>query len=296
MAAFLDHSFGRYGAGSVHWRVCAIRRVLLGLGLADVTHAEPVKLAVRRGKRTYGARAKQATPLNAALRDRIRAACPDDLRGLRDRAFLSLGDDTLCRASELSALRIEDLEVLPDGTGRIAERKEKQDPGGAGGVGYISARGMADVRAWLEAARLKRGPILRPIFFRRIGSEGWGRRAMSERVETLALNAGLEPALARRLTCQSLRIGAVHDLVIGGASILQIMRAGRWRDVQIVAYYARNVPINMWGQTDGDGLPLAASFHPWRARALRRGLGHGPQTHWFDRGDAGGSGRGEGPR
>jgi integrase len=268
VALYVEACFRRLGVRAVLSRLYAIRWVCRALDLPDPTYDEAVRLALRRGKRTCGVRPRQAPPLNAALRDRLRAACPSTLLGLRDRALLSLGYDTLCRASELRALRIEDLTGLPDGTARVLVRREKQDVGGAGGVAFLSVQGHADVRAWLEAAGLKAGPILRPTFGASVGAGAMKSRGFSYRIKHMAAAAGVEPALARRLSGHSMRIGAVHDLTIAGCSLLQIMRAGRWRHVDLVAGYAREAPVNVWRQSDGDGYPLAESLHGWRARKL----------------------------
>jgi integrase len=269
VAGYVDSLFPRLGVRTIISRVYAVRLVSRAMRLKDVTASEEVRLALRRGKRAYGTRPEQAAPINAALRDRLRQACPPTLRGLRDRAMISLGYDTLCRRSELEALRIEDIECFPDGTARVRVRREKQDPGGPGSYGYISAQGLRDVSEWLEAARLDSGFILRPVYGEKnAGKNGLRPCALRERIKKIALSAGVEPEAARQLSVQSLRIGAVQDLAMAGRSILEIMRAGRWRNAELVATYVRNAPVNVWRQSDGDGYPLAQSLHGWRARAI----------------------------
>lgn len=265
VAEYVTACFQSLGVRTVLSHLYAIRKVSRALGRPDPTYNEAVRLALRRGKRTHGTRPRQAPPLNAALRDRLRAACPPTMLGLRDRAVLALGYDTLCRRCELVALLIEDLTPAADGTAKVLVRREKQDHAGES-VAFISVQGLADVRAWLAAAELTTGPILRRVRGSVATTEPLRKRGLNNRIKAMALEAGVEPALARRLSSHSMRVGAVQDLAASGHSLLEIMRAGRWRHADQVAYYAREAPVNVWAQSDGDGYPVAAGVQAWRRR------------------------------
>jgi integrase/recombinase XerD len=265
VAEYVEVLFRSLSTRTVLIRLYAMRNVSRALGRPDPTLNEPVRLAFRRGKRTYGTRPRQSPPMNAGLRDRIRDACPPTISGLRDRALLGLGYDTLCRRSELVALRIEDISPMADGTAKVIVRQTKEELAGQG-VAFISARTLADVRAWLDAAGLTSGPILRQVKGSLVTSKPLHAAFFNDIVKAVALNAGVAPELARRLTSHSMRIGAVQDLAAAGCSLLQIMRAGRWRNAHQVANYARDAPVNVWAQTDGDGYPMAAAVQIWRRR------------------------------
>ncbi len=65
----------------------------------------------------------------------------DNLRGIRDRAFLLVAYDSLCRRSELVSLQVEDLivsESLPVKTLRLRLRRSKTDQEAAGRWLYLS--------------------------------------------------------------------------------------------------------------------------------------------------------------
>jgi site-specific recombinase XerD len=266
VAGWVDHRFAQgLRAHPVMGEVYAIRRVMRALGHADPTITREVKLAIRRGKRTYGIRRRQVPPINADLRDRMAAACPDTPAGLRDRAILALGYDTMCRRGELAALRIEDLTPQADGTAQILVRQEKQDPSRAGSVAYLSARAYAVVKAWLAASGHREGPVLRQV---RGGRNGLAPQALSERLHILGRRVGLDPEIANQLSVHSLRIGAVQDLTIAGHSLLQIMRAGRWRHVNSVIDYARATPVNVWAVDDGDAFAAIEGHLSQRRRVL----------------------------
>ncbi len=52
---------------------------------------------------------------------------------------------------------------------------------------------------------------------------------------------------ADRISGHSLRVGAAQQLTINGLGILQIMRAGGWRSMSVVARYVENVDLDVWG-------------------------------------------------
>jgi integrase/recombinase XerD len=202
--------------------------------------------------------------LNAPLRDRLLAACPEHLPGLRDRVLIGLGYDTLCRSSELVDLLVEDLVDLPDGTGQVLVRHSKADPFGRGEVAFISAPTMADVRAWLDGAGLGRGPILRRFFRGSVVGKRMNVFTVSKIVKAAAERAGVEPGLVAGLSSHSLRIGAAQDLAIAGRSMVEIMRAGRWKHLDAVALYVRDAPVNVWARSDGDTYPVTQGARVWR--------------------------------
>jgi integrase len=263
VAGFVEALFASYRLNTVLNRLYAVRMVSRTLGHVDPTATESVRLAVRRGKRVYGVRSRQAPGLAGEVLQRMLQACPDDLRGLRDRALLRVGHDSLCRGGQLLALCVEDIRLLPDGTARAAVRLDKQDYAGDG-LAYLSADAVRALEAWLKASGVASGPVFRGINGRFVLEGRLTRSALNKRLKEIGRVAGLDEALAARMCAHSLRVGAVQDLTLAGASVLQIMRAGRWRHVGQVAYYARNAPVNLWGQTEGDGYPLAAKVQRWR--------------------------------
>ena len=80
--------------------------------LSNPVEDEEVLLAMRRALRTKPRWPKQAYGLTKDLRDKLIAVCPRTLIGIRNRAIIAVGYDTLCRRSELVGLRVEDLSEL----------------------------------------------------------------------------------------------------------------------------------------------------------------------------------------
>ena len=79
--------------------LAGIRKVHRLMRLPNPAEDEEVLLAMRRALRTKPRRPKQAYGLTKKLRDKLIAACPNDLLGIRNRALIAVGYDTLCRRS-----------------------------------------------------------------------------------------------------------------------------------------------------------------------------------------------------
>ncbi|PKR89653.1 hypothetical protein CXZ10_09845 [Pleomorphomonas diazotrophica] len=120
-------------------------------------------IATRRALRAKPSRPRQALGLTKELRDQLAAACGHDLAGLRDRAIIMVGYDTMCRRSELAALRVEDLTPLSDGSMLALIRRAKNDPFGDGRDGFVSAPAADALKAWLEAAKISEGWLFRRV-------------------------------------------------------------------------------------------------------------------------------------
>jgi integrase len=151
--------------------VSSIGRRLAGIAYAhklqklpNPTAAEDVILAGIR--RTIGVKPRRK---QAATADRVRAmldACPDTMRGIRDRALLALGFAGAFRRSELVALRVEDIAEVVDGF-RVTMRRSKTNQTGEG-CEIVIPRGLkirpvAAVQRWQEAAGISEGLLFRAI-------------------------------------------------------------------------------------------------------------------------------------
>lgn len=220
----------------------SIRRAVAGIAtlhnlsrFPDPTKDPEVKLAMRRMHRILGRAARQAQALHAEDLEQLLHQTDDSLRGLRNRALLLMGYDTLCRRSELVALTVEDLRPQ-----KVLLRRSKTDAQGIGRWLQLSARSDAALRAWLLASGITSGPI-----FRGIASSGTLNQALSKEqvnriLKQLAHSAQIEPS---RISGHSLRVGAAQDLLKKGASLPTIMHRGRWSKTDTVMRYLENAPV-----------------------------------------------------
>ena len=89
------------------------------------------------------------------------AASPGTLKGLRDRALLSVAYDSLCRRSELVAADVEHVELMSDGSGTLFLPRSKTDQEGQGEYRYLAPDTMRHLSAYLEASGHKDGVLFR---------------------------------------------------------------------------------------------------------------------------------------
>ncbi|MBT2246270.1 tyrosine-type recombinase/integrase [Sphingobium sp. BHU LFT2] len=192
--------------------------------------------------RENGARPTRKQPADAdALREMLRTITTDDLRAARDRAVLAIGMAAALRRSELVALAVDDVELLPEGL-RLLIGRSKTDQAGEGYVVAIPEgrriRPKALLLAWIEAAGHKGGPL-----FRRLTRGGaltgdrMSDRAVARLVQRCAAEAGFDPT---QFAGHSLRSGFLTEAARQGASIFKMRDVSRHKSVQVLSDYVRD--------------------------------------------------------
>ena len=175
------------------------------------------KKLIRRLKATGGHARKQAGGLDMVGIETILATLSDSPRDLRDAALLSIASDTLCRESELVAIRLERLHHNRRRniwSLHVPFSKTNQD-GAAPDYRFVSLETMARVRAWQAVAGITEGPLSRPLSVagRRLAVVGRKRRCCRRRLHGSfdggqrrrdwrmpALSVGTRRELVRRTT------------------------------------------------------------------------------------------------
>ena len=233
---------------TVNRRRASIAKIHHLLRLENPVRTEEVNLATRTMFRKKGRRQDQALGLTSTLKHKIIAACPETHSGLRDRALIAVGYDTLCRRAELVQLLVDDLTVKADGSGTILVRKAKSDQFGDGRLAYLSAEAVDHLQRWLRAADLTAGPIFRAILpggaIAAIPIEDY---AVSSILKTRAKRAGLGEATVARLSGHSLRVGAAQDMAAAGIDLGAIMHAGGWKSPDMVMRYIEHMDVERSG-------------------------------------------------
>lgn len=246
VVAYINEEAARLRPSTLKRRLCGIGRIHRLLRHSDPTRDDDVQLALRRARRKKPDRPQQALGVTAELRDQLVATCGENLIALRDEVLLRVGFDTLCRRSELVALRAEDLTKNARGNLSILVRRAKNDQTGQGRTAPLSAKTTACVRKWLEQTGIETGPLLRPVYGHRVLSRYLEPVIVSRVLKKLTAKSEMSHDTVDGVSGHSLRIGAAQQLTINGAGILQIMRAGGWRSVAVVARYVENVDLDLW--------------------------------------------------
>lgn len=246
LVSYIDGEGARLRPSSLKRRLCGVGRIHRLYRHSDPTRDDDVQLSLRRARRKRPGRPRQALGVTAEFRDQLILVCTDDLAGLRDEALLRVGFDTLCRRSELVGLRAEDLTVNVRGNFSILVRRAKNDQTGQGRTAPLSTETTICLRRWLDTTLIKSGPLLRPVYGRRVVSRYLEPVIVSRTLKKLTKRAQMSEEISDSVSGHSLRVGAAQQLTINGNGILQVMRAGGWRSVAVVARYVENVDLDLW--------------------------------------------------
>ena len=161
------------------------------------------------------------------------------LRGVRNSAILRVMSDGLLRISEVTELRISDLE---DNTLRV--RFSKTDQEGGGEHLYLCEDTREVVGKWLERSGLSEGYLFRRMTGRgdnlyRDKDTGEPYALTHDGVRQIIKRCAAKVGLTEKVSGHSLRIGTTVSLAQSGASLVDIQVAGRWKDPGMPAHYAR---------------------------------------------------------
>ncbi len=180
------------------------------------------------------------------LRDVLRAIAGDDLRSVRDRALLAFGMAGAFRRSELVALRLADVERVPEGL-RVTIRRSKTDQDGAGATIAIPEgrrlRPKALLEAWIERGGISDGFLFRKLVPGPAGAATalpMSDRAVARLVQVRVAQAGY---VAADFAGHSLRAGFLTAAARAGASVFKMREVSRQKSMQVLADYVRDAEL-----------------------------------------------------
>lgn len=221
-------------------RVVGIGRTHVACGFPDPSKDELVRAVLRGVRRAHGSAQRRAAPLLVEDLCRVLERLPDDLRGRRNRALLLLGFAGGLRRSELVQVDAEDLTFSAGGM-QVHLRSSKTDQERVGRViaipiGRSAHCPVAAMRAWLEAAGIRAGPV-----FRGIGKEGVRCRRLSDQSVSLIVKhqMALLGQSAAAYSGHSLRAGFVTSAAQAGIGLLMIQQQTGHRSVAMLTRYVR---------------------------------------------------------
>ena len=161
------------------------------------------------------------------------------LRGLRNSAILRVMSDGLLRISEVTELRIDDIE-----DNMVQVRFSKTDQEGQGEHLYLCEDTRKIVCEWLERSELSEGYLFRRMTARGdnlyINKEtGEPYKLTDDGVREIIKRSAARVGFTDKVSGHSARIGSAVSLAQAGASLVDIQVAGRWKDPGMPAHYAR---------------------------------------------------------
>jgi integrase len=199
--------------------------------------------------RQYGRPVQKAAPLSTDMLRQLIATCDRSARGRRDRALLLFGFAGAMRRSELVALRVEDVVVVPGGL-RLRILRGKTDQAGEGAeIGLPRGRHVetCPFRAfedWQAVAERKAGPLFRRVSTAgRIGDTALHPDAVRQILAYRVRLAGLSIEGFDRLSAHALRVGFITEAYGKGVRDEDIMRHTRHRDLRTMRGYVRRAGL-----------------------------------------------------
>jgi integrase len=201
--------------------------------------------ALKRMARARGEKQRQAKGINDNLVVRMLAGAGNRRVDLRNKALLAVAYTTMCRRSELVALRVEDLTADGDGFASAVVRKSKTDQTGKGAPVAITADAMFHLRAWLTAGGILTGPLFRGVNRHGQVSGRLDPSAIARIFKFMAKRARprLSETEVAQISAHSTRVGACQDMVRYGADIAGAMQAGRWQTTTMVSRYCEGLEL-----------------------------------------------------
>lgn len=245
LVAFIDDQSELKKVATVKRYLTTIATAHKVAGLKNPIRHEFVRLAVRRMARKNGTRQDQVKGLNWPQIHLALQVLDDSPRGLLDKALVCVSYDTLCRRSEIIAIRVEDLSFHEDGSGSVHILKSKTDPLGAGTVKYLSHTTVEHLHNWLACAEISEGPVFRGLNrWHQVLPGALSGEGVSRSFKRIALTTGLD---IRKISGHSTRVGAAQDLVAAGIDMPAIMQAGSWTTPERVARYSEQLQVKRGG-------------------------------------------------
>ena len=191
-----------------------------------------------------GAKRRKQPADAAALRNMLAGIEGDGLRAVRDRAILAVGMAAALRRSEIVALGVEHVGLVPEGL-RLTIARSKTDRTGAGAVIAIPEgsriRPKALLLAWMAAAGHDSGPLFRRLSRSdALTGDAMSDRAIARLVQQHAAAAGYDPT---QFAGHSLRAGFLTEGAAQGATIFKLQEVSRHKSVQVLSDYVRNAEL-----------------------------------------------------
>ena len=158
------------------------------------------------------------------------------LLGLRNSAIIQVMSDGLLRVSEVTELRISDLEE-----NMMKIRFSKTDQEGKGAYLYLCDATRCVIKKWIERAGITEGYLFRRMTARgdKIKNPDNVRPMSTQAIRSMIQKSAKRIGLTEGISTHSLRVGSAISLAQAGATLVEMQIAGRWKNPAMPAHYAR---------------------------------------------------------
>ena len=180
-------------------------------------------------------RTRQVDALTWSDVDRVCAFAESEgsIVGLRDASLIRLMSDCLLRISEAVAVDVGDIQ---DNVLYIHRSKTNPDGLSDRDPPYVGGPTLNLIRRYTQKAGITEGALFRRV--RRGDHVQDGRLSVNGARNAIKLWANIA-GVDGLISGHSLRVGAAVSLAQAGASVVDMQTAGRWKNSQMPAHYAR---------------------------------------------------------
>lgn len=211
---------------AVKWRLRYSNQDALEFKLTAATLA-----GIRREGKDRGR--GQVDALNWQDTERICTRCEmeNTKAGLRDAAMIRLMSDCLLRISEMVATNTNDLIK-----NTLILKSSKTDQEGAGVALYVTHQTRKVISQYRETAGITEGALFRRI---RRGGHVQAERLTADAARRILKKRATDAGVDGLISGHSLRVGSAVSLAQAGATVVDLQTAGRWKNSQMPAHYAK---------------------------------------------------------
>jgi integrase len=233
-------------------KASTIKRLIYGLstalkllGVPDGTSTSLFRFYLNSTLKALAQPAKQATPMQWQMVNAIRDSVDPkgDIKLFRAALIIQIGYDTLCRGSELVAVKQADITFNDNGTGKLFVSRSKSDQAAIGAYRMLTKSSVLMIKQWIAMANAagRYEYLLCPV------------SADSNAIRKLKKDSVEKPIGYSRLladikmfgdfTAHSTRVGAALDLLAHNQSTTHVQLAGGWKGSAMIAYYNRKAEV-----------------------------------------------------
>ena len=159
------------------------------------------------------------------------AEADGSIAGLRDSAMIRLMSDCLLRISEVVAVNCGHFKQ-----NTLVVQRSKTDQEGSGVALYVTSDTRKMISRYQEKTGITRGALFRWV---RRGDHIQSGRLTDVSARRIIKRRAADAGVDGFISGHSLRVGSAVSLAKAGATVVDLQVAGRWKNSQMPAHYAR---------------------------------------------------------
>ncbi len=153
------------------------------------------------------------------------------IAGYRDSAMIRLMSDCLLRVSEVVSVNVGHFKQ-----NTLVVQRSKTDQEGSGVALYVTSDTRKAIKLYRDKTEIHRGALFRPI---RRGDHIQSGRLTDVSARRIIKQRAAAAGVDGFISGHSLRVGSAVSLAKAGATVVDLQVAGRWKNSQMPAHYAR---------------------------------------------------------